>query len=251
MTLMSSSQTIPMDVVDYLGRHHVITVSTPSFTGIPHADTVVYVNDLSTIYFHVVDGSILARNIRDSKYVSFTIDDYTPQWSKLRELQGVGRGSVTDADVSSVARMFAAKFGEDFVPPPGRLHALAPIEMHFVDYEQMHRDAGTEQPTSSVVYHTEPTADRGPIASLTALDRLLFEPGEMIFRPNDRAGWFFIVVEGCVELRKEGFGADQTVVRIGPGQMFSDDNATTRQAGHLVAQAVERSVLLRVERPSI
>ena len=73
----------------------------------------------------------------------------------------------------------------------------------------------------------------------------------MIFRPNDRGGWFYIVVEGVIELRNEGFGADQTVVRIGPGQMFSDDNATARRDGHLVAQAVERSVLLRVERPSI
>src|SRR5262245_6758872 len=109
MTLMRSTQSIPFDVVEYLGRHHVITESTPSFTGMPHADTVIYVNDLSAIYFHVVERSVLARNIRDSKYVSFTIDDYTPQWSKLRELQGVGLGSIAEPmEEPAVAAMFTA-----------------------------------------------------------------------------------------------------------------------------------------------
>jgi Cyclic nucleotide-binding domain/Pyridoxamine 5'-phosphate oxidase len=253
MTLMSSTQAIPMDVVDYLGRHHVITVSTPSFTGMPHADTVVYVNDLSTIYFHVVDESILARNIRDSKFVSFTIDDYTPQWSKLRELQGVGRGAIGEPhDAAAVQALFSTKFGPTFVRPPGRLHALTPIEMHFVDYEQRQREASSEQPTANVVYQSAPTDDRNEPRRPEAhpLDRLLFEPGEMILRPSDIPGRLYIVVEGSVELRTEGFGADQTVVRIGPGQTFSDDGAVVGRAGRLVAQARERSVLLRVGGPA-
>jgi hypothetical protein len=243
MTLTAGTRTIPLDVVEYLGRHHVITVSTPSFTGMPHADTVVYVNDLSTLYFHVLDGSVLARNIRDSKYVSFTIDDYTPQWSKLRELQGVGLGSVSEPmDAPAVAAMFATKFGETFSLPPGRLHSLAPIEMHFVDYQD--GDVPFERP--STVATPAPVSRLRSIPTPTDLDRLLFEPGEMIFRPNGRSGSAYILLEGTVELRREGFGADQTVVRIGPGQMFEDDGQA-RRAGRLVAEAVERCVVLRVE----
>ena len=35
----------PVDVVEYLRLHHVVTLKTWSFTGMPHADTVIFVND--------------------------------------------------------------------------------------------------------------------------------------------------------------------------------------------------------------
>jgi len=86
--LTSVTRFIPGEVVDYLHRHHVITLSTSSFTGMPHADTVVYVNDSRTICFFVGEGTQMLRNIKDSRHVSFTIDDYTVDWRKVRELQG-------------------------------------------------------------------------------------------------------------------------------------------------------------------
>ena len=43
----SITQGMPGEVIEHLKRHHVITLSTSSFTGMPHADTVVYVNDAS------------------------------------------------------------------------------------------------------------------------------------------------------------------------------------------------------------
>src|SRR5262245_48263768 len=183
MTLMYGTQTIPSEVVDYLGRHHVITVSTPSFTGMPHADTVVYVSDPSAIYFPVLDETILARNIRDSKFVSFTIDDYTPEWSKLRELQGVGRATLVELhDQPAIEALFTTKFGPTFERLQGRLHALSPIEMHFVDYQQLQRDAAVAAPGATIAYHAAPTVPPlgSPRSDAQSLDRLLFEPGEMI-----------------------------------------------------------------------
>src|SRR5262249_3439359 len=92
MTAMTSStRGIPAEVVDYLRRHHVITLSTSPFTGMPHADTVVYVSDQHSIFFFAGDGTKMLRNIKDNRYVSFTVDDYTVDWRKVRELQGVGR----------------------------------------------------------------------------------------------------------------------------------------------------------------
>src|SRR5215510_7638419 len=87
----TTQRLIPVEVVEYLRLHHVVTLSTSSFTGMPHADTVIYANDLRRIYFSSPEGSKLSRNIKDSHYVSFTIDDYTTDWRKVRELQGVGR----------------------------------------------------------------------------------------------------------------------------------------------------------------
>ncbi|HEX3900113.1 MAG TPA: hypothetical protein VHW74_13150 [Mycobacteriales bacterium] len=46
--------------------HHVVTGSTSSFTGMPHADTVVYANDDRRIFFHVAPDTQMHRNITDS-----------------------------------------------------------------------------------------------------------------------------------------------------------------------------------------
>jgi len=41
----SATQGMPREVIEHLVRHHVITLSTSSFTGMPHADTVVCGSD--------------------------------------------------------------------------------------------------------------------------------------------------------------------------------------------------------------
>src|SRR5579883_1214519 len=126
----------PDDVVDYLKLHHIITLSTSSFTGMPHADTVAYCSDEYRVYFFGTEGSTLVRNVADSRYVSFTIDDYTRGWRKVRELQGVGRCQpVTDANEDRWAVWLASqKFGAGFSRPPATLYRVLPFELHFVDY---------------------------------------------------------------------------------------------------------------------
>ena len=86
----------------------------------PHADTVVYSSDDTSIYFFADDGSSLSRNIQDSHYVSFTIDDYTTDWKKLRELQGVGRSTAGgDREVHVGVSLMAQKFGVDVCQTAG------------------------------------------------------------------------------------------------------------------------------------
>ena len=74
----------------------------------------------------------------------------------------------------------------------------------------------------------------------------MFESGEVIFRAGEHAGQFYVVVSGVVEIRSEGFGADQTVTRVGPGQLFGNHTGTSGQ-GVLTAHAVEPTALLIVE----
>jgi hypothetical protein len=243
---------IPNEVVDYLGLHHVITLGTSSFTGMPHADTVVYGSDATNIYFYADLNSSLARNIKDSHYVSFTIDDYTTDWKKLRELQGVGRSGVCDEQLAfQGATQMAKKFGQAFAPPAGALYSVAPNEMHFVDYDYETLSSNAPD-VSSRVYQiqAEPTPpSQGPVA--TNLDRTTYEPGEVIFRPGSLAGQYFVVVEGEVEIRSEGYGADQTVTRVRAGGLFGDRSALLGQHGALTANAVTRTVLLAVEREAL
>ena len=126
----------PIDVVEYLKLHHVVTLGTSSFTGMPHADTVVFASDEWRLYFFAIAETTLARNVGATPYASFTIDDYTTDWRKVRELQGVGRCDPAPPEEDQWALWLAAqKFGAGFARPPGVLLRIMPIEMHFVDYD--------------------------------------------------------------------------------------------------------------------
>jgi hypothetical protein len=82
----------------------------------------------------------------------------------------------------------------------------------------------------------------------TNLARRSFGAGEVTFRPGDAAGRYYVVIEGEVEVRGEGCGADQTVTRVSVGQMFGDQPALRGQRGAMTAHAVEPTVLLEVAR---
>jgi hypothetical protein len=246
-------KTIPAEVVDYLSLHHVITLGTGSFTGIPHADTVVYTNDDARLLFFATEGSNLARNIDDSRYVSFTIDDYTTDWRKVRELQGVGRGARADEFDTQIALMlWHDKFRGAEPPTHDLLYSLTPMEMHFVDYDYATVTREVAPDVTTRTYQMN-GADQQPAhgAVSTSLDQLSYAAGQVIFRPGDPAGQYFVVIDGEVEIRGEGFGADQTVVRVGPGQMFGDHAAMRGQRGAFTAHAVSDTHLLAVERDTM
>ena len=247
----SITQGMPGEVIEHLGRHHVITLSTSSFTGMPHADTVVYTNDANSIFFVAGEGTQMLRNIRDSRHVSFTVVDYTVDWRKVRELQGVGRCRPATEEQAAVAwSLYLSKFGRESVRPPGPVYAIAPGEMHFVDYDYT---AVTEQPLQ--IRRTFQMDDAPPLPSqggvATILDRLTYEPGQIVFRPGESTGEYYVVIDGEVEICAEGYGADQTVLRLGPGQFFGDQAALRGQKGALTCHAVRRSILFAVDRTSL
>jgi hypothetical protein len=249
--LTSVTRGIPAEVMEHLDRHHVVTLSTTSFTGMPHADTVVYASDSNSIFFFAGEGTQMLRNIKDSRRVSFTIDDYTIDWRKVRELQGVGRCLPATPEQDVVAwSLYLSKFGQGSVRPPGLMHAIVPNEMHFVDYD--YAVVAGEPLRIRRTFQIEdapPPPAQGAVA--TNLDRLTYEPGQIIFRPGDSVGEYYVVVDGEVEIRGEGHGADQTVLRLGPGQFFGDQATLRGQQGALTCHAVKHTVLLAVDRTAL
>lgn len=241
----------PVDVVEYLSLHHIVTLGTSSFTGMPHADTVIFANDEWRMYFFALEGSTLFRNIKASHYASFTIDDYTTDWRKVRELQGVGTCEPALAEEEWAAWLASQKFGATFARPPGVLLRVLPMEMHFVDYDYASVNAQSPQVTERMFQldGSETVPTHGAVS--TSLDQTTFDAGQVIFRPGDKTGQYFVVVEGEVEIRGEGYGADQTVVRVGPGQIFGDQAALQGQRGAFTAHAVTQTVLLAVEREAM
>jgi hypothetical protein len=258
---VGTAKAIPGEVMEHLRLHHIVTLGTSSFTGMPHAHTVAYANDGYRIYFVAMDGSQAVRNIKDNRYVSFTIDDYMTDWRKVRELQGVGRcTALPEADLPVGMDHFSRKFGKSVAMPQGTMFAIEPFEMHFVDYAYETLEVVQAPPplklvepgVTTQVFVLDEEATRPTHAAVaTDLNRRVVTTGEVIFEPGDPRGQFYVVVEGEVEVRGEGFGADQTVTRVGPGQMFGDQAALLGQRGELTAHAVKDSTLLALPREAM
>jgi nitroimidazol reductase NimA-like FMN-containing flavoprotein (pyridoxamine 5'-phosphate oxidase superfamily) len=123
------------EVAAYLLGHHTLTLSTSSFTGIPHANTAPYVNDTRHLYFFARPGSILLSNLDQNHHVDFTVDDYDDHWAKLRELHGNGECHVAQQDEKAYALGLALdKYGDEL--PTGVLCAVRPAGMYFVVYDR-------------------------------------------------------------------------------------------------------------------
>jgi hypothetical protein len=127
----------------------------------------------------VSKGTQMMRNINDSRHVSVTIDDYTTDWRKVRELQGVGRCNPAGPAEQAEAHLL---FVDKFVPPPGTLYRVLPSELHFVDYDFA---AVTQTAPQIRTYQLEDAPPPAQGAISTSLDRSVFEAGEIIFRPGD------------------------------------------------------------------
>src|SRR5580700_11289249 len=107
------------EVDHYLRSNHAVTLSTSSFTGLPHANTAPYVSDGERLYFFVRDESILLNNLVENHRAAFTVDEYGPPWQKRRELHGGGScGSADEKEAHAVGELCAEKFG-DFRPTGG------------------------------------------------------------------------------------------------------------------------------------
>lgn len=121
-------------VMSYLEEHHTVVLSTSSFTGMPHANTALYVHDDHNIYFLARSGSILLKNLHANQHAAFTIDDYTSQWGKHEELHGEGSCKpLTEADQPRIRALWSDTFGTPV--PNGTLCELSLGGLHFIEYD--------------------------------------------------------------------------------------------------------------------
>jgi hypothetical protein len=191
------------------------------------------------------------KNIGANHWASFTIDDYTPDFRKVRELRGVGRVSpISDAERwHAVAGLFAEKLPGLAREALGNLQHIFPLELHFVDFQY---EAGVSVPLeSNIVYQAAPNAMSAPVAGLSAqLEHLQYEAGQVIVHQGEYSDRFFIVVEGEIETRREGHGVDVVVTRHGPGQFFGEVGALTGSPQMATFTAATRTVVLAVDRQS-
>jgi uncharacterized protein YhbP (UPF0306 family) len=220
------------EVLDYLGEQRTLTLATASPSGVPHAGTFLYVHDGPELYFWTKAHTTTARHIEQNPLVSFTIDRYSEDLQKIRGLQGKGecRVILSGEQIARVADLFGQKFP---ALSPGTTMTISffrivASELQFTD----NTDAATHQEgTFGVEFHRERAYSvfsdlpLQSVANLTGeLQILDFPAGETIARAGGPADKFFIVVDGEVEVGREGAGDEggATTASLGPGQFFGE-----------------------------
>ena len=219
------------EVLDYLGEQHTLTLATASPSGVPHAGTFLYVHDGPELYFWTKAHTTTARHIEQNPLVSFTIDRYSDDLQKIRGLQGRGecRVILSGEQIARVADLFGQKFP---TLSPGTTMTISffrivASELQFTDNTDasIHQQEGT----FGVEFHRERAYSvfsdlpLQSVSSLTGELQLLdFPAGEVIARAGGPADKFFIVVDGEVEVAREGAGGDAVPASLGPGQFFGE-----------------------------
>jgi uncharacterized protein YhbP (UPF0306 family) len=244
------------EVLGYLGEQHTLTLATASPSGVPHAGTFLYVHDGPELYFWTKAHTTTARHIEQNPLVSFTIDGYSDDLQKIRGLQGRGecRVILSGEQIARVADLFGQKFP---ALSPGTTMTISffrivASELQFTDNTDasIHQQEGT----FGVEFHRERAysvfADLPlqSVSSLTGELQLLdFPAGEVIARAGGPADKFFIVVDGAVEVDREGVGGEGPV-SLGPGQFFGELAILRDRPRTATLTALEPTRLLALDR---
>jgi CRP-like cAMP-binding protein len=226
------SNEAPPQVLEYLRSQNTLTLATATTSGLPHAATMVYVGEGITLYFCTRPDTTTARNIAENPSVAFTIDEYSPDWSKTKGIQGTGECQVllNSADIKRVVGLFRQRFSflSEASTANVSCYRIVPVELKFIDNEA----AGAGRPQSlameyrrSLVYSVFKGLPRHEVETLAArLETVHVEAGGTIVRQGAPADKFFIIVDGEVDvLREESPGqAAKKVASLKPGQFFGE-----------------------------
>jgi CRP-like cAMP-binding protein len=248
----------PPHVLEYMRSQNTLTLATATSSGLPHAATMVYVADGMALYFFTRPDTTTARNIAENPTVAFTIDEYSPDWSKTKGIQGGGECQVllNPADIKRVVALFRQRFSflSEASTANVSCYRIAPAELQYIDNEA----AGTGGPQSlameyrrSLVYSVFKGLPRHEVETLAArLETVHVEAGGTIVRQGAPADKFFIIVDGEVDVLREespGKGAKK-VASLKRGQFFGEMAILRDSPRTATVQAVTATTLLTMDR---
>lgn len=115
--------------LEYLAKHHQMSLATVNNEGNPLSRTLHYVNKGSTIFFMTNTGTRKVENIKNNAHVSVTIDEIYSDWSIIQGIQMEGTASlVTDPDEGqAIQALYLQKYPHLAEMPP--MPDLVPIKV--------------------------------------------------------------------------------------------------------------------------
>ena len=222
---------LPGNVLEYLGEQGTFTLATASPAGVPHASTFLYVNEGPTLYFWSRPDTTTAKHIERNPVVSFAIDDYAKDLTQTKGVQGRGEARVllSGEEIARVAAMFGDKFPD---LSPGATMSISffrvvPTDLEFID--NTGSGANTPGETFGAEFHRERAYSvfaELPLQNIDviggSLQEMKADAGEVIVREGGPADKFFIVVDGELEVLREGPGGAPAVDTLGPGDFYGE-----------------------------
>lgn len=253
--------TVPREVREYLAAHSTLTLATASSSGLPHAATLVYVNEGANLYVCILPETVSARHMEENPKVSFAIDEYTPDWSAVRSLQGNGESASVDdpLDREHVLRLFEVKFAQrpDAQTADLAIVRITPTSLIFVDRSSEGESGshtlpilGTER-HERIFYNIFQDLSEGNVANLAeALETVEVGPGEVIVEQGAPADRFYIVVDGAVDVIRLDEGEERTLARLKRGQFFGEMAILRNMPRTATVRSVRPTTLLAMDRDS-
>jgi uncharacterized protein YhbP (UPF0306 family) len=226
MTDAISTPGVPRQIIDFLSHHTTMTLATASPTGLPRATTLRYASDGVTLYVWTHSQSWTARQIEQNPLVSFTIAEETTG------VQGTGEARLVLAgrEISRAVELFSEKFPMALGVSTMNISffRIAPTDVKLID-ESYAGGRGETRIFEGAEYRVEeaytvtselPTGDVGLVSG--KLQRVELEPGAVIARQGAPADKFMIVIDGEVEVVREGEQGRDTVDTLRAGDFFGE-----------------------------
>jgi uncharacterized protein YhbP (UPF0306 family) len=253
---------LPPKVLEYLHEQKTLTLATASPGAVPHAVTLVYVDDGGSLYIWTRPETTAAQHIGQNPVVSFAIDEYSSDWQETKGVQGAGNCQVL-LDSGEIGRVVAS-FEQKFPALAGSLSTelaffrITPTQLQFIDNSA---PAAGGDPGPGVAYHRDlvysifrdlPQQEAETVEA--QLRTVEFAEGDVIVRQGAPADKFFIIVDGEVEVIRELEGKTRSLGTLGRGQFFGEiailrDTpriATVRAAKPTTLFAMERDIFRSV-----
>jgi CRP-like cAMP-binding protein/uncharacterized pyridoxamine 5'-phosphate oxidase family protein len=248
---------VPSEVLDYLRGHNTLTLATASPSGLPHAATMIYASEGLALYFCTRPDTTSAHHIEQNPSISFTIDEYSADWSMTKGIQGSGDVQVllSRGDISNVVSLFRQKFPKLSNVETANLSVfrISPIALQFID-NQSGSQALTGQALGSdwhrsavyTVFHELPRHEVEAVAA--RLDTVQVNAGDVLVRQGAPADKFFIITDGEVEVIREDAGQSRTVAHLHRGQFFGEMAILRDMPRTATVKAVKQTTLLAMDR---
>jgi uncharacterized protein YhbP (UPF0306 family) len=243
---------VPPQVLEFLEKQQTMSLATASTSGMPHATTLLYVNDGPTLYFWSQATSSTSRQVAQNPVVAFTIDQYTDDLNQTRGIQGVGECAVllSGEQIARVADLFGQKFPS---LAPGSTMSISffritATELQFID------NTGTP-PAREGAFGAEFHRERSysviqaiplkPAKRVSiSLQPLEVASGETIVRQGAPADKFLILIEGEAEVLHD----DQQIDQLKAGQLFGEVAIMRDQSRAATVKATTDARLLTIDR---
>jgi uncharacterized protein YhbP (UPF0306 family) len=244
---------LPPNVLEYLHEQKTLTLATASRGAVPHAATLVYVDEDGSLYFWTRPDTTTAQQIAQNDVVSFAIDEYSSNWRETKGVQGAGNCQVVldSEEIDRVVAAFEAKYPSlaGSLSNEFSFFRITPTQIQYIDNSAA-GDGGTGIAFHrNLVYSIFKDLPQDQVETVEGQLRTIEVPeGDVIVRQGAPADKFFIIVDGEVEVTREADGKTRSLGTLGRGQFFGEIAVLRDTPRVATVRALKPTVLFSMER---